>query len=201
MKVQTLFNFLIATGILPIKFDGDGRVRVNWRFLPFAVADLILSVLFILKIYPRLENMIFTVYEINRLFFGAQGVLMFVGYPYIIWSAKMVGPALKPTANGKISMFLVAEIATMAILCMISHTFLKCQFLAIETLMSEEMFLIIGSSIMVFIIFTALVGFPILLGVVLEELLKVQNISTLNDVNNISMLIGEIKSLELGMTF
>ena len=201
MKVQTLFNFLIATGILPIKFDVDGEVRVNWRFLPFAVADFGLSVLFILKIYPRLENMIFTVYEINRLSFGAQGVIFFVSYPYIIWSAKIVGPALKPTANGKISMFLVAETAAMAILCMISHTFLKCQFLAIERLMSEEMFLVIGSSILAFIIFTVLAGFPILLAVVLEELLKVQNISTLNNIENISMLIGEINSLELGMTF
>ena len=84
---------------------------------------------------------------------------------------------------------------------MISHSFLKCQFLAIETLMSEEMFLVIGSSIIAFIIFTVLAGFPILLAVVLEELLKVQNISTLNNIENISMLIGEINSLELGMTF
>ena len=185
MKIQTLFNFFIKTGLWPFKFNDNGDVKMNWKVLIYISIHLILNTIFMSWIYVNVNGMPLNFEETLEIAFVSlstthPGLLVIVAI-----TARCIGSNLQQSNKIVINKTAILGFNLAIFLILGSTWYSRFNFLFKLEADIEYILLVIGLIILDSALVNAYLIFFGVVKLILKEILKnrIEKLK-LNDVNS-----------------
>ena len=185
MKIQTLFNFFIKTGLWPFKFNDNGDVKMNWKVLIYISIHLILNTIFMSWIYVNVNGMPLNFEETLEIAFVSlstthPGLLVIVAI-----TARCIGSNLQQSNKIVINKTAILGFNLAIFLILGSTWYSRFNFLFKLEADIEYILLVIGLIILDSALVNAYLIFFGVVTLILKEILKnrIEKLK-LNDVNS-----------------
>ena len=199
MKIQTLFNFFVKTGLWSFKFNDKGDVIMNWKVLIYISIHLILNIIFISGIYASVGNMPLNFQDTIEISFLLLATT-FPSYQAVVWfTAKYIGSSLQQANNNVLNNTTLIGMNLTTLLSLVSFWYSRFDFLFKLKSSGEYFLLVICLTILESAISISYTTFYGGVPLILREMLKKENEKLMLDQNRINNVMRIIQAFERGI--